>query len=137
MSWTSNVSGHSETEAEETDRASVLQKAAKYVNATTWSFYGTYNQYDLDSDLGTPNDIVDETTGMVPGAVNTLPGVTLSNVPSIVITDPIGAKSPYTGKGDIPDGMELPPVDTVPPVGSVPDMVPVSESPVVVDSPKV
>jgi hypothetical protein len=134
MSWTSNVSGHSETEAEETDRASVLQKAAKYVNAIGWSFYGTYNQYDLDSDLGAPNDIIDETTGMVPDAVNAIPGVTLSNVPSIVITDPVAAKSPYTGKGDIPDGFELPPVVSVPPAGSVPDLVPVPE---VVDSPKV
>ena len=124
MSWTSNISGHVETEAEENAAATILQKTAQYVNATSWSFYGTHNTWVLDSEIP-----------VVSGLLETIEGARRSlTPPSMIITSNVPAKPPYTGKGDVPDGVELPVTDPVPGAGTIPDLVPVPE---VVDSPKV
>ncbi len=148
MSWTSYTNGHCETPAEEAALALVLQNAAKYVNAIGWTFFGQFNDYTLSSELDVPGSIVEKVelakpdvafpgNVIIPPENNVIPGVDLSwTPPSIVFTDPVPAKPPYTGKGDIPDGFELPPVVTVPAAGTVPDMVSIPSSKIT-DSPKV
>ena len=113
MTWTSNISGHVETEAEENAAAAVLQKAAQYVNANSWSFYGTHNTWVLDSEIPVADSLLEAEDPWTP--------------PSMIITSNVPAKPPYTGKGDVPDGVELPVTDPVPGAGTVPDLVPVPE----------
>ncbi len=143
MSWTSNISGHVETEAEENAAAAVLQKAAQYVNASSWSFYGTHNTWVLDSEIPADQTLLEVLEASKPdtafsGGNKVIDGDATDpwTPPSMIITSNVPAKPPYTGKGDVPDGVELPVTDPVPGAGTVPDMVSVPSSEIT-DSPKV
>jgi len=132
MSWTSNISGHVETEAEENATAAVLQKAAQYVNASSWSFYGTHNTWVLDSEIPVADSLLESIEAAKPdtafsGGNKVIDGEDPWTPPSMIITSNVPAKPPYTGKGDVPDGVELPVTDPVPGAGTVPDLVPVPE----------
>ncbi len=143
MSWTSNISGHVETEAEENAAAAVLQKAAQYVNASSWWFYGTNNAWVLDSEIPVADSLLESIEAAKPdtafsGGNKVIDGDATDpwTPPSMIITSNVPAKPPYTGKGDVPDGVELPVTDPVPGAGTVPDMVSVPSSEIT-DSPKV
>jgi hypothetical protein len=115
------MNGHVETEAEENAAAAVLQKAAQYVNANGWSFYGTHNTWVIDSDIPVADSLLEATEVAKPDATDPW------TPPSMIITSNVPANPPYTGKGDVPDGVELPVTDPVPGAGTVPDLVPVPE----------
>ncbi len=141
MSWTSNISGHVETEPTENAVAAVLQKAAQYVKASSWSFYGTHNTWVLDSEIPVADSLLESIEAAKPdtafsGGNKVIDGEDPWTPPSMIITSNVPAKPPYTGKGDVPDGFELPPVVAVPAAGTVPDMVSVPSSEIT-DSPKV
>jgi hypothetical protein len=128
MSWTSNISGHVETEAEENAAAAVLQKAAQYVNASSWSFYGTHNTWVLDSEIPVADSLLESIEAAKPdtafsGGNKVIDGEDPWTPPSMIITSNVPAKPPYTGKGDVPDGVKLPIETPVPLAGTVPDEV--------------
>ena len=128
MSWTSNISGHVETEAEENAAAAVLQKAAQYVNASSWSFYGTHNTWVLDSEIPVVSGLLETIEAAKPdesfaGGNKVIDGEDPWTPPSMIITSNVPAKPPYTGKGDVPDGVKLPIETPVPLAGTVPDEV--------------
>ena len=136
MSWTSNISGHVETEAEENATAAVLQKAAQYVNASSWSFYGTHNTWVLDSEIPVADSLLGshclipfkelkQLSQILPfsGGNKVIDGEDPWSPPSMIITSNVPAKPPYTGKGDVPDGVKLPIETPVPLAGTVPDEV--------------
>jgi hypothetical protein len=128
MTWTSNISGHVETEAEENAAAAVLQKAAQYVNASSWSFYGTHNTWVLDSEIPVVSGLLEAIEAAKPdesfaGGNKVIDGEDPWTPPSMIITSNVPAKPPYTGKGDVPDGVKLPIETPVPLAGTVPDEV--------------
>jgi hypothetical protein len=128
MSWTSNISGHVETGAEENATAAVLQKAAQYVNASSWSFYGTHNTWVLDSEIPVADSLLESIEAAKPdtafsGGNKVIDGEDPWTPPSMIITSNVPAKPPYTGKGDVPDGVKLPIETPVPLAGTVPDEV--------------